>query len=504
MPDDPAPPAPESTPADELDQARRPDPGSRGAARVAWVVLVVAFLVVAGLQAATALLRDRDAAAVPTGPAPVEPLAASDDEADDAPPPPEPLFEMVSKLTVATSTNLQPVQNLDELRETAKLLGGFARSDADRVRVAIVTAELGRQLDPAADVALERLEAIEPSTPGVGRDIETLSSLWTGAAVSAADETLLVQRYGFFGELALAWPRAEEASAEVIDRLGGLLAVFAGATVGGGLLLALGLLLLLMALVLLAMGKFERRFVPPAIGGSVYLEAAAVFVAGFLLLKGVLVGVAFLPLDATGQTLVALGLQWLLLLAVLWPLVRGERLDGWMRATGLHRGDGFIKEVFLGVVGWIAAVPVFMAAGLLTAGLVALWQLIAPGDGEARPLPDTALLDVIASGDVWLTAAVFTLATIWAPLAEELIFRGCLYRHLRSRLNVPISSVLIAVMFGFMHGYGVLFVPPVIALGLCFALMREWRGSLIAAITAHLAHNATLVTLMIVIMQLLG
>jgi len=492
------PPSPLLTPAAPVDRSRRPDPGSPGAARVAWLVLVVSFLLVAGIQAMTAMQADQ-------APAPAEPPAQPTNQtAGLAAEPPAPIFEMVSKVTIATATNLQAVADEKELSDTVRLLAGFARTEADKVRVAILAAEIGRAEDPRAAVALDQLKKVDTADPSIGDDVWTLTAMWTGQPVTAAQETLLVQRYGFFGELALARSRPEGASAPVIDQLSGLLTLFSVVTLGGIVLLALGVMLLVILVAMVGLGKFETRFVPPTRGGSVYLEAAAVFVAGFLVLKGVLLAVAHLPLDAASQTIAALGLQWLLLAAVLWPLVRGEKFHEWCLATGWHRGAGLIKEVACGVAGWIAAVPLFIAAGLISAGLVAAWELIKGNPDGPRPLPDAAIFDLLSQGNTALIVAVFALGTIWAPLAEESIFRGCLYRHLRGRLGIVLSSVLVASVFGFMHGYGVLFVPPVIALGFAFSIMREWRGSIIAPVTAHLLHNATLITFMILMTKLMG
>ncbi len=492
------PPSPLLTPAAPVDRSRRPDPGSPGAARVAWVVLVVSFLLVAGIQAMTALQADQ-------APAPVEPPAQpANQTAGLAAEPPAPIFEMVSKVTIATATNLQAVADEKELRDTVRLLAGFARTEADKVRVAILAGEVGRPVDPSATVALDQLKKVDTADPGIGDDVWTLTAIWTGQPVTPAQETLLVQRYGFFGEIALVRGRPKDAGAPVIDQLSGLLTLLSVVTLGGIVLLAAGVLLLVTLVVLVGMGKFETRFVPPTRGGSVYLEAVAVFVAGFLVLKGVLLAVPYLPLDAVGQNIAALGLQWLLLAAVLWPLLRGEKFHEWCLATGWHRGAGLINEVACGVVGWIAAVPLFIAAGLISAGLVAAWELIKGNPDGPRPLPDAAIFDLLSRGNTAMLVAVFAIGTIWAPLAEESIFRGCLYRHLRGRLGIVLSSVLVALVFGFMHGYGVLFVPPVIALGFAFSIMREWRGSIIAPVTAHLLHNATLMTFMILMTRLMG
>jgi len=97
----------------------------------------------------------------------------------------------------------------------------------------------------------------------------------------------------------------------------------------------------------------------------------------------------------------------------------------------------------------------------------------------------------------------FLLATLWAPLTEEMIFRGALFKYFRGRLHWVFAGLLTATLFAFMHKYGPMLVAPLIALGFMFSFMREWRGSIIAAMTAHFIHNATLFIFMITLIQLI-
>ena len=61
-----------------------------------------------------------------------------------------------------------------------------------------------------------------------------------------------------------------------------------------------------------------------------------------------------------------------------------------------------------------------------------------------------------------------------------------------------------ASVFGFMHGYGPLLVFPLIALGMVFSFLREWRGSLVACITAHAVHNTVALSVAITLIRVLG
>ena len=74
------------------------------------------------------------------------------------------------------------------------------------------------------------------------------------------------------------------------------------------------------------------------------------------------------------------------------------------------------------------------------------------------------------------------LATTWAPIVEETLFRGALYRFLRSWSGVWVSALICGAMFGAIHPYGSQGIVQVAASGVMYALLREWRGSLVAPV----------------------
>jgi membrane protease YdiL (CAAX protease family) len=92
-----------------------------------------------------------------------------------------------------------------------------------------------------------------------------------------------------------------------------------------------------------------------------------------------------------------------------------------------------------------------------------------------------------------------------APLVEETMFRGALYRHLREASagwgrvsSVVVSTFLSSFLFAVIHPQGWLAVPVLGGLAAVFALAREWRQSLVPPMVAHAVNNGitTLVLLM--------
>jgi membrane protease YdiL (CAAX protease family) len=93
-----------------------------------------------------------------------------------------------------------------------------------------------------------------------------------------------------------------------------------------------------------------------------------------------------------------------------------------------------------------------------------------------------------------------------APVVEETMFRGVLYRHLRGAssrlrpaLSVIVSALVVSFLFAVIHPQGFLGVPPLMALALAFTLVREWRGTLLPPMIAHAVNNGV-ATLMLALM----
>lgn len=76
---------------------------------------------------------------------------------------------------------------------------------------------------------------------------------------------------------------------------------------------------------------------------------------------------------------------------------------------------------------------------------------------------------------------------------EETVFRGAFYRSLRFGNGVLIAGLVNGVIFAALHPQGWMGIPALTAMGFGFALIREWRDSLIAPMTAHAINNGLLV-----------
>src|SRR5262249_2437749 len=110
---------------------------------------------------------------------------------------------------------------------------------------------------------------------------------------------------------------------------------------------------------------------------------------------------------------------------------------------------------------------------------------------------------ILSGKNSWVIILLGLLASLWAPLVEESIFRGAMYRQLRGWWHWAPAGIVTAILFGVMHGYPLLMLGPVISLGFGFALLRGWGGSLIAAMTAHCLHNTAVICMVLGAMRLI-
>ena len=80
-------------------------------------------------------------------------------------------------------------------------------------------------------------------------------------------------------------------------------------------------------------------------------------------------------------------------------------------------------------------------------------------------------------------------ASVWAPIVEEITFRGLLYGTLRLRMNAPEAALLSALIFTLPHGYAVAGSASVLVSGLLWAAAYERTRSLLPGLLAHAANN---------------
>ncbi len=123
------------------------------------------------------------------------------------------------------------------------------------------------------------------------------------------------------------------------------------------------------------------------------------------------------------------------------------------------------------------AIKIFVAVSMVCVALFLIIYSLYPSSFAYVTLP------------VWLSGVSgLLLMVVLAPLVEELIFRGLLYRMLRERWGIGLSVVVSAVFFSLVH-HGLLFSPQLVG-GIIFAVAYEWSKSLWVSIVLHMGANS--------------
>jgi membrane protease YdiL (CAAX protease family) len=92
----------------------------------------------------------------------------------------------------------------------------------------------------------------------------------------------------------------------------------------------------------------------------------------------------------------------------------------------------------------------------------------------------------------WGLAFALVSACLLAPLAEEILYRGVLFRSLWNRIGVIPGAVVSATVFAILHfydGYGLLSVG---FFGLTCALLYAGTGSLVTVVMLHVLYNGSI------------
>ncbi len=156
------------------------------------------------------------------------------------------------------------------------------------------------------------------------------------------------------------------------------------------------------------------------------------------------------------------------------------------RPAGMTFDEGFGLEV-----GWARAgrlVTVVLA--VVAAGLWGEWVM----GWLSEPLHLTSHWAEWFDADlVWASPALTAISlveyVIFAPVFEELAFRGLLFAILRRRFRFLPAALISASIFAIAHGYGLIGFISVLWSGVLWAWMYEKTGSLLPGILAHAINN---------------
>src|SRR5207247_9396635 len=99
------------------------------------------------------------------------------------------------------------------------------------------------------------------------------------------------------------------------------------------------------------------------------------------------------------------------------------------------------------------------------------------------------LLEDMLWGPAWIVASEAFDSIVWAPLIEEMAFRGVLYGTLRTKMGMWPAVFVSAAVFGFGHGYRIIGFSSVFWRGIVWAVAYERTHSIDAGMLGNRVHN---------------
>lgn len=178
--------------------------------------------------------------------------------------------------------------------------------------------------------------------------------------------------------------------------------------------------------------------------------------------------------------------------SILVAALEGVALTGAV-ALGMLRKRLSWKEVGLQPISreWILlSVALGIIATVLAAVVGAVIAALLGLEGENPQLPFLAPGGFSVGGLIGMTL----LAGFVAPFAEELLFRGVLYRWIRDRWGYIPALLLSSLLFGIAHVDPLVAVTAFVA-GLVLAWSYERSGSLWTPVLVHVVYNAPKIVL---------
>ena len=145
----------------------------------------------------------------------------------------------------------------------------------------------------------------------------------------------------------------------------------------------------------------------------------------------------------------------------------------------------WFASIVSGIRGLLFAIPVILLIGTAWAGLLYAIDL---------PTEPQDLIGIIREADnLGYLVALGVLAVVIAPINEELLFRGGLFRFFNTRLPTPVAMILSSILFALPHLNWFSFLPLVV-LGCFLCGVTLKTGSLKPAILMHALFNMNSIT----------
>jgi len=214
------------------------------------------------------------------------------------------------------------------------------------------------------------------------------------------------------------------------------------------------------------------------------LVAMGLGVAALALGMGLIGGDGTMRAQPLGFSVAVIALQGAVMLLAVWLLGLLRRKYSWADIGLVKTTAGWVAAA-VGLFVLLRVVVTILAVLMAQLGITSMQpQAIAP---EGFSLPGAA--------------GMLLFAGVLVPIAEEIFFRGVLYRWLRDKWGVGIGVIISGIVFGAAHLEPATAIPAMV-LGWVLALTFERSKSLWPSILIHIFNNAFAIGLLYLLLAL--
>jgi membrane protease YdiL (CAAX protease family) len=149
--------------------------------------------------------------------------------------------------------------------------------------------------------------------------------------------------------------------------------------------------------------------------------------------------------------------------------------------------------------GWYLAVPVAVVLATVASNFAVTLEFHTSAFHAASQTQCTDTQSAYGT-NLWGFIVALPLVSLAAPIVEESLFRGFLYRWMANLVppdsswrsaGIAVAMLASALVFGAFHAtYGALYILPLATVGLILAALYQWSGSLLPGILTHAIFNA--------------
>ena len=121
--------------------------------------------------------------------------------------------------------------------------------------------------------------------------------------------------------------------------------------------------------------------------------------------------------------------------------------------------------------------------------------------GVIDEFPPQELIKLFTNGgDLTAISLLAVFAVVLAPIVEEIVFRGGIYRFLKSQSSVLTAQIISGALFASMHGNLMSFLP-LLVIGIILARQYEGSGNILVPICFHAYFNGFNLLMILIMSQ---